>query len=268
MNKILSFFCGIASVITFATYATVFLERSAQQAVNVSQPCIGYLELSDSIRSSRQFKQDVEYFLEHPFIKGIVLAINSGGGLATTSWEIFETVKRANTLKPIVAYIDDVCASGAYLTACGTSKIIASTMATIGSIGVVQTIEKLEPTEFKRNGVKGKITVHRFKKGKFKQLGSPYDPMTEEDLVQLEQDLDFLYQKFCTDVADQRNLTVEAVKAQNSLTFTGIQALELGLIDATGSFDDALNALREALTSRGITIPAGTNLKESLFAAE
>lgn len=247
---------------------TVFFERSAQPAINLSQPCIGYLELEDAIMESKKFKQQLHYLVSHPLVTGIMLAINSGGGAATASWEIFETLKRANRIKPIVSYVDEISASGAYLAACATSKIVANPMATIGSIGVVQTIEKLQPTEFKRNGIKGTITIHRFKKGKFKQLGSSYDPMTDEDIAQLEQELDFLYQKFCSDVSLQRNIPLEQVQAQNSLTFTGIQALEMGLIDRTGSFDDALELLTEELTVRGITLPKTLNLRESIIGAE
>lgn len=248
--------------------STVFLERDSQPAINVSQMCIGYLALEDTIIESKKFKRQVDYLVSHPLVQGIILDINSGGGLATASWEIFETLKRVNMLKPIVSYVDETSASGAYLAACASSKIVANPMATIGSIGVVRTIEKLHPTEFKYNGMKGTVTIHRFKKGKFKQLGSSYDPMTDDDMAQLEQELDFAYQKFCTDVALQRHISIEQVQAQESLTFTGLQALDLGLIDKTGSFDDALELLKQELIHRGHTLPTTLNLKESLIVAE
>ncbi|CAM6000310.1 unnamed protein product [Sphagnum balticum] len=127
-------------------------------------------------------------------------------------------------------------------------------LARVGSIGVVQTIEKIEPSSFKRDGVKGTLTIHRFKKGKHKQLGSAYDPITDEERKLLEQEIDMLHHRFCSDVAYQRGLTKEDVAAQESLTFTGTEALDLGLIDQIGDFDDALSALSNELSYRGIHV--------------
>ena len=245
---------------------TVFLERSTrQQHAKLSDVCIGYMTLEGPISNGKQFKQGLEQLMNHPLVQGIILTINSGGGSVTASWEIFEAIKRVNAQKPIISYVEEVCASGAYLAACATTKIVANPMATVGSIGVVRTVEELQPTEFKQDGLKGKVIIHRFKKGKFKQLGSSFDPMTDEDKEQLNKEVDFIYQQFCNNVATYRGLSLEQVEAQHSLSFTGIEALELGLIDTTGSFDDALTLLARELATRGVTISSDFNLKESML---
>lgn len=271
MNRYLVLFFLICTYLPCSPLqATVFFESSRlQKAINLSQPCIGYLELEDAIISSRAFKQKLSYLIEHPLIVGIVLTINSGGGTVTAAWEIYDALMKANAKKPIISYIEEVCASGAYLAACATSSILSNEMARVGSIGVVQTIEKVEPSTFKRDGVKGTLTIHRFKKGKYKQLGSAYDPITDEERELLEQEIDMLHHRFCSDVARNRGLTEEAVAAQESLTFTGAEALELGLIDQIGDFDDALIALSNELAYRGIGMRGSAysaqELKESLI---
>ena len=249
--------------------STIYLSRSSQeQAINVSQPCIGLLYLEDTITASRPFKQKLQSLINHPLVKGIVLVINSGGGSAASSWEIFESLKQANTIKPIVSYVETMCASGAYLAAVATSKIVAGPIAILGSIGVIRTIEQLEPEEFKRDGMKGKIKIHRFKAGKFKQLGNSYDPLTEEAEIKLQELTNFIYEKFCSDVSIQRNLPIEHIKAQEGIDFPGVEAKKLGFIDQIGDLSDAIALLQAEMLHRGTPFSDDIDLMQSIIHAE
>ncbi len=108
----------------------------------MSQPCIGYLELADSVENNKNFAGHLHQLLHNPFVEGILLVIDSGGGAVVDSFKLANMIKLANQQKPIVTYVSDTCASGAYLIACESSCIVASAMADIGSIGVAIEITK------------------------------------------------------------------------------------------------------------------------------
>ncbi len=170
---------------------------------------------------------------KNPSIKAIIIRVNSGGGSAAASQEIFEELKKIK--KPVVVSVGDICASGAYYISCAADKIVANRSSSIGSIGVIMQITNLEEL-YKKLG----ITYTTIKAGKYKDAGSPDRPLTDEEQGLLQEQTFKVYDQFINDVAKSRNLPVEKVKEiATGWVYLGTEALDLGLIDEIGTYKDA-----------------------------
>ncbi len=170
---------------------------------------------------------------KNPSVKAVLLRVNSGGGSAAASQEIFEEMKKIT--KPIVVSVGDVCASGAYYISCAADEIVANRSSSIGSIGVIMQIPNLEEL-YKKLG----IEYTTIKQGKYKDVGSSDRPLTPEEETLLEEQTFKIYEQFINDVAASRNLEVNKVKEiATGWVYLGTEALELGLIDTIGTYRDA-----------------------------
>jgi protease-4 len=170
---------------------------------------------------------------KNPGVKAIIIRVNSGGGSAAASQEIFEELRKIK--KPVVVSVGDICASGAYYISCAADKIVANRSSSIGSIGVIMQITNLEEL-YKKLG----ITYTTIKAGKYKDAGSPDRPLTDEELGLLQEQTFKVYDQFINDVAQSRNIPVEKVKEiATGWVYLGTEALDLGLIDKIGTYKDA-----------------------------
>ncbi len=187
----------------------------------------------DSQRISRQFK----IFGEHRSVRAIVFRIDSPGGGVAVAQEIYDAVKRVrDSGKPVVVSMGSVAASGGYYVACGADTIMANPGTTTGSIGVIA-----EFANFKELIRKIGIQVQTVKSGTFKDTGSPHRELTSEEKRYLQEWVDDAYQQFVEVVVRERGLPLEKVKAlADGRVFTGRKALELGLIDLLGDYEDAI----------------------------
>ncbi|MBM3471719.1 MAG: signal peptide peptidase SppA [Armatimonadetes bacterium] len=176
-------------------------------------------------------------------VKAIVLRIDSPGGSAAASQEIYEAVEdyRQRTGKPVVASMSDVAASGGYYVAAPCSKIVALPATLTGSIGVI--FETLEYHELlKKVGVKGNTMTS----GPHKDMGSPFRAMTGEERKLFEAMIEDVYDQFVTAVADGRKMDKAKVKKlADGRVYTGRQAKEIGLVDELGSFRGAIKIAAE-----------------------
>ncbi len=170
---------------------------------------------------------------KNPGVKAIIIRVNSGGGSAAASQEIFEELKKIK--KPVVVSVGDICASGAYYISCAADKIVANRSSSIGSIGVIMQITNLEEL-YKKLG----ITYTTIKAGKYKDAGSSDRPLTAEEQALLQEQTFKVYDQFINDVAQSRNIPVEKVKEiATGWVYLGTEALDLGLIDKIGTYKDA-----------------------------
>ncbi len=167
-------------------------------------------------------------------VKAILLRINSPGGTAAASQEIYREVKRVK--KPVVVSIADVGASGAYWVACGADRIVASPASDVGSIGVILIIPNLKEL-FEKVGIEYVVVS----KGKYKDLGNPARRLTEEERKILDAQAEIVYEQFIDAVAENRKLSESEVKElATGLAFLGTEAKEKGLVDDLGNFRDAV----------------------------
>ena len=172
---------------------------------------------------------------ENPNIKAIVLEINSPGGSAVASEEIANAVKKTN--KTTVAWIREEGASGAYWIASATDHIVASRLSVTGSIGVIASY-----LEFPGLLEHYNVTYRRLVAGKYKDIGSPFKEMTDEEKAIFQQSLDSTRDYFVNEVAKNRKMSRKDVdKVATGVFYLGMQAKELGLVDELGSKDEVIN---------------------------
>ena len=195
-------------------------------------PLFGATAGADSITS--EFREAAK----DEVVKAIVLRIDSPGGSAAASQEIYEAIEeyKAQTKKPVVASMSDVAASGGYYVAAPCDKIVALPATLTGSIGVI--FETMEYHELlKKIGVKGNAITS----GPHKDMGSPLRAMTAEERQLLQAMIGDVYDQFVTAVADGRKMDKAKVKKlADGRVYTGRQAKEVGLVDELGSFHGAI----------------------------
>jgi len=181
-------------------------------------------------------------------IKGILLDIDSPGSTIVAAEEV---VSKVNAIeKPIVSYIKETGASGAYWIAASTDKIVANSFAVTGSIGVTRSYFQISK-KLEEEGV----SYEQITSGEFKELGNPYTELTDKERNVLQSKIDKVYNIFLNDVKTKRNLTDNATKeVGKGDVYLGVEAKELGLIDELGGREAAINELKKLLDSKKIRL--------------
>jgi protease-4 len=199
---------------------------------------IGIVEVRGAITSPMDTLKAIKKFRKDENIKAIVLRVESPGGGIGPSQEIFRELRRTITEKPVVTSMGGVAASGGYYIAAETSQIVASPGTLTGSIGVISYFPNLQEL-FDKVGFATTI----IKSGQFKDVGNPGRPMTPEEKKLLQETIDEAHRQFVADEALGRNLPEEKVRPLAAgRIIMGQTAMELGLVDEMGNFEDAVNA--------------------------
>lgn len=167
-------------------------------------------------------------------VEGVILRVNSGGGTATAGEEMSKLV--ADFSKPIVVVSAATNASAAYEISSQADYIFCAKTTSIGAIGVL-----LQVTDLSGLYDKLGIDVDTIVSTESKDAGSGNRPLTDEERAWYQSMVDEIDADFVQTVADGRGMTIGEVKAlANGLPYTGAQAVENGLADEIGYFDDAL----------------------------
>jgi len=176
---------------------------------------------------------------ENKEIKALLIEINSPGGAAVASEDIVRAIKKSK--KPSVALIKDTGASGAYWVASATDVIVADPISITGSIGVLSSY-----LEFSGLMNKYGVGYERIVGGEYKDIGTPFRNLTDEERQLLQEQIDMVYDYFVKDVATNRNMSEEQMKAlATGMIYTGIRAKQLGLVDVLGGEDEAEEAIKQ-----------------------
>ena len=179
-------------------------------------------------------------------VKGLILEIDSPGGGVTASdilWDALQSFKEADTNRAVVVVMGDTCASGGYYVSAAADRIVAHPTTLTGSIGVL--IESLNVKELAdRLGIKD-VSIAS---GENKQMLNPLHDLTEEQRKLLQDTVDALNARFVTLVAEGRNLSKEKVAAiADGRVFLAPVAVELGLVDEIGYFEEAVAVMAELI---------------------
>lgn len=178
---------------------------------------------------------------KNPSIKAILFEINSPGGSAVASKEIADEISR--TSKSTYALIREVGASGGYWIASATDYIIASELSITGSIGVIASY-----IEFAGLLERYNMTYQRLVGGQYKDMGSPFKPLPLDERKILQNKINKIHDYFIGSIAENRNIPIEKVKEIATGEFyIGSEALELGLIDALGDKETAIEIIKQDL---------------------
>lgn len=174
-------------------------------------------------------------------IKGVILEINSAGGTVVATREIETAVKQLKKKKPVVAWVRDVGASGGYWIASAADKIVVDPMSITGSIGVTSSY-----LEFSGLMEKYGIGYEELKAGKYKESGSPFRKLTDEEKRILQSKLSIIQAHFVNTVSENRNLPKDKVMGlATGMYYLGQEAYETGLVDYLGGKDLAINITQE-----------------------
>lgn len=237
-------FFAILMVIVFSSFSGIeknFFDMDSAGRRQVLENSILEIKITGVIVDSKKFLDHIRY-AEKDEIKGVLVNINSGGGSAGVSQEIYSEILRVkNELKkPVVAVSSVVLASGAYYSALGANKIIVGQGALVGSIGVIMMFLNLEKLY---NWAK--IDSYVVASGHFKDAGSAHRPLTAKERNYYQSLVENVYRQFRKDVKTNRNLTDETMSkyADDGRVFTGQQAVDWGFADKVGSRRDALELL-------------------------
>lgn len=185
---------------------------------------------------------------DNPSIDAILFEINSPGGSAVASLEIASAVKKVN--KTTVAYIREVGASGGYWVASATDFVVANPLSITGSIGVISSY-----LEFSGLMEKYGVGYERLVAGKYKDVGTPYRNLSEEERGLLLGKLDLIHDFFIEKVAENRNMEKSEVEEiATGMFYLGSEAKELGLIDKVGGMEDAKDYIKDKLEIEEISL--------------
>ena len=241
---------GVALAATIALSATAyyiknkFFKPNYIACIKFESPIIE-LENTDLLISKLMWVRD------NPEIAGVLLMVESGGGAPGQSELIYHAIREVNTVKPIVVLVYDVMGSGAYLAFCGAT-IVAPALSSVGCIGVLSTITKAYPEKFDQEGTEGTLEIYPFAAGEFKSIHNPHVPLTDETKVEVQREIDSLYDAFLDLVIKARPaLSLENKKDwAGGRSFNGPDALHLGLIDYVGGMPTAQTILKRQITER------------------
>ncbi len=174
-------------------------------------------------------------------IKTVVFRVNSPGGSALASDEIWREVKLTNLQKKVIVSMGDVAASGGYYVSAPASAIFAEPTTITGSIGVFGVI----PFTGKMFEEKFGLTFDRAQTNKFSVM-SLNKKLTPEEIAVIQGEVDNIYTQFLSRVAEGRGMTKEQVnKIARGRVWTGRDALKIGLVDQLGGLTDAINFAAE-----------------------
>ncbi|MGV3540615.1 MAG: signal peptide peptidase SppA [Rufibacter sp.] len=218
---------------------------------------IGSEGTSEAIRKARLDKK----------VKAVVVRINSPGGSALASEVIWREIMLTKKVKPVIASMSDVAASGGYYIAMACDTIVAHPNTITGSIGVFGMMLNME--NFLEN--KLGITTDRVKTGKFSDIPTLTRPMTAYEQMHIQREVERIYEDFTTKAAKARNMPVaDLKKIASGRVWSGIEAKERGLVDVLGGMEEAIAlAAKRAKLKEGDfrlkTLPVQKSFMESLF---
>jgi len=194
--------------------------------------------------------KDVE---ENDKAKALILTISSPGGTTVGSEAVFERLRKISDKKPVVSVLGEVAASGGYIAAIGADHIIARGNTITGSIGVIMEYPDLTDLLTKVG-----ITMQTIRSSEIKGGPSPFRKSTPEARAAEKVLIDESHQWFRGLVEDRRGLNGSKLDTvADGRVFTGRLALDLGLIDAIGGFDEAIEYL-DSLDSIEAKLPVDT----------
>ena len=199
---------------------------------------IAVIDLTGVIVDADKIDSQLRKFGDDSSVKAIILHIDSPGGGAAASQEIYHEVLRVRQEKhkKIVASVESVGASGAYYIASGCDKIYANDASVVGSIGVI--MEWTNYGDLYRWAKLKSVVIHA---GELKDAGDPTHDMTPKEEAYFQSLVDNMYGQFVQDVADGRHTTADKIRPlATGQVWTGQQSLPLGLIDKVGGYRVAL----------------------------
>jgi protease-4 len=183
--------------------------------------------------------------------------LNTPGGAVVPSDDIRRAAERFDG--PTVAYATDTCASGGYWIASGCDELWAREGSIVGSIGVRGS--RMTASELLN---KAGLEYEQFTAGEYKEAGTPFTEIDEDEREYLQGLIDDYYDQFVETVAEGRSMDADAIRETEAKVFLGEQAHEMGLVDELGTHEDVEERLEHLIDEEVET----TELEPTLSVAE
>lgn len=186
--------------------------------------------------TSKRYVKEIEKLKNDDKVKAVVFRVNSGGGSAYASEQIWKAITDLKAKKPVVVSMGGLAASGGYYISCNASKIVAQPNTLTGSIGIFGMFPNIE-------GLTKKIglSYDNVKTNKFADFGDISRPMREDEKVVFQNYINEGYDLFLTRCSEGRGIAKDSLdKIAQGRVWTGNQALKIGLVDAIGGIDTAI----------------------------
>ena len=208
---------------------------------------------------------DLEALMDDEDVKAVVLRVNSPGGSAYASEQIWRAVTRLKAKKPVVVSMGTYAASGGYYISCAANYIYAEPTTLTGSIGIFGMFPDVSGLLTDKLGLK----FDHVKTNKNSQFGTTSRPFTDEEMQYLTNMVDRGYKTFTKRVSDGRKIPVERVyEIAEGRVWLGQDALKIKLVDAIGGIDQAVAKaaeLAKVKEYRTKAYPAKADMWESLL---
>jgi protease-4 len=217
----------------------------AHQGGVFSREAVGVIDLKGVILDSKRFLREMKTLQEEKDVKALVIRINSPGGAVAPSQEIHQAISQSE--KPVVISMGSVAASGGFYAAVAGTKVYANPGTITGSVGVIMEFVNLEKLyEW------AKVKRYSLTTGRFKGMGADYKEMGPEERAILQTMIDRVLGQFVKAVAEGRKMSEAEVRSfADGRIFSGEQAFEMKLVDALGSYEDAVKAAAELANIKG-----------------
>lgn len=197
----------------------------------------GALSQSESVIDGTKVSKDLENLADDDDVKAVVVRINSGGGSAYASEQIWRAIQLVKAKKPVVVSMGGMAASGGYYMSCSANWIVAEPTTLTGSIGIFGMFPDMSGLVTRKLGVK----FDEVKTNKNSAFGTMARPFSEEEMAYLSSYISRGYSLFRQRVADGRHMSVDAVeKVAQGHVWVGQDALKIKLVDQLGGLDDAV----------------------------
>lgn len=202
----------------------------------------GGLEAASGLTSYQSLAEQMDAAIADPSISAILLDIDSPGGESGGVFDLAERIRSGTQKKPIWAVANDMACSAAYAIASAATRVYVTRTGGVGSIGVIA----MHADQSVKDAQEGIHYTPVFA-GKRKNDMNPHMPLSSEAHALLQAEVDRLYGLFVEMVASHRHLSLEAIRATEASLFFGADAVAVGLADAVGNLDQALNELVTSL---------------------
>lgn len=181
--------------------------------------------------------KDLQDLREDDDVKAVVIRVNSPGGSAFASEQIWREVCLLKEKKPVVVSMGGMAASGGYYISCAANRIFAEPTTLTGSIGIFGMIPDMSELMTEKIGLKFDVV----KTNEMSDIGTMARPFNEAESAQMQKMINRGYDLFTKRVADGRGMAQDSVKLiAEGRVWTGEQGLNIGLVDELGNLDDAV----------------------------
>jgi len=201
---------------------------------------------------------DLRKLRDDESVKAVVFRVNSGGGSAYASEQIWNEIVRLKEKKPVIVSMGDMAASGGYYISCAADAIVAEPTTLTGSIGIFGMFPCAEELLQK----KVKLHFDGVKTNALSDMGTPYRAMNAAESAKMQKMIEQGYKTFITRCADGRGKTTEQIDAiGQGRVWTGEAALGLGLVDVLGNIKTAEKMAAEKAGIESYTLVAYPNME-------